>query len=655
MGKSIYKRPGMNVYKKLGRVLKAAVFAAIAVAYCLHSEGCANTSRGPSGGPKDTIPPVIVGKIPDTNLTNFPIVKGKILIDFDEYVQLKDANNEVIVSPPMKKKPTIKIKKKGVLVIFPDSLKQNQTYSINFGNAISDINENNPFPNYVYTFSTGKFLDSLIISGTVMDYESLLPMKGITIGAYINPKDSSVMKEMPVAAARTDDWGYFCLRGLKKAPYTIYAFKDANNNSLYDAGSELVGFCDSTIVPKLAARKGMPQTAQIKMKDTLGCLSRPSETDIYLFKEVSHNQYVSNYGRTAERAAFVKFNAPGAQIDTFIVKGVYNDKLIKQFNAKGDSLSFWINERRRLADTLSLRINYYKTDSLGKLKPSGETLKLVVPKEKKKDNKSKNNGFDNQNYGNGRNGLGQSRYGQNNNKRNQNNRQNKKTNTPQEKQERKDLLKMEMNVKPETVESEGYSFTFPAPLIKSDYEKIRMTCTTPRRITTNVKFTFTRDTADVLSYKLQADEPYKIGNDYDIIIPKGIFMDINGFTNDSTEKKISLPTDDKLSSITLEIKNTHGGRYLVEMVNEKRDKVYSKYAIHSDCSLLFPYLQTGNYSFRITEDKNGNGRLDIGSILEKKEPEKARLLKLPNGKTIIKVNERTDLTQEVNLDAIFKK
>ncbi|MDD3911041.1 MAG: hypothetical protein PHZ22_02475, partial [Bacteroidales bacterium] len=132
-------------------------------------------------------------------------------------------------------------------------------------------------------------------------------------------------------------------------------------------------------------------------------------------------------------------------------------------------------------------------------------------------------------------------------------------------------------------------------------------------------------------------------------------MDINGFTNDSTSKKITLPTDDKLSSITLEIKNTHGGKYLVEMVNEKRDKVYQKYTVHSDCSLIFPYLKTGNYSFRITEDKNGNGRLDIGSILEKKEPEKARLLKLSDGKSIIKVKESTDLTQEVNLDTIFKK
>jgi hypothetical protein len=641
-----------EVLRKIEKILKAVVPVAAVLIYCLHTEGCANTTQGPTGGPKDTLPPVIVGRIPDTVLTNFPIFKGKILINFNEYVQLKDANNEVIFSPPLKKRPTIKIKKKGVMVSFPDSLKANQTYTINFGNAILDVNENNPFPNYVYTFSTGKSIDSLIISGTVMDYETLLPQKGITIGVYVNPKDSSVMNDMPVAMAKTDEWGYFCLRGLKRMPYTIYAYKDANNNSLYDAGSELVGFCDSTITPKFAARKGMPQIAQMKMKDTLGCLSRPSETDIYLFKEISKNQYISHYGRTAERAGFVKFNAEKVQIDSFSIKGIYNDKLIKQFNVTEDSLCFWINDRRRMADTLSLRINYYKTDTLGQLKPAGETLKLALVKEKKKTDANKNKYGSDAFRTDGKNKNGNSQ----NNKRGQNSQRGNKNNAlGQQKEERKDLLNMTMEVKPETVESEGYSFTFPAPLIKSDINKIRFTSTTPRKITTAAKFTFTKDSTNLLHYTLQAEEPYKVGNDYEITIPKGIFMDINGFTNDSTSKKITLPTDDKLSSITLEIKNTHGGKYLVEMVNEKRDKVYQKYTVHSDCSLIFPYLKTGNYSFRITEDKNGNGRLDIGSILEKKEPEKARLLKLSDGKSIIKVKESTDLTQEVNLDTIFKK
>lgn len=641
-----------KVLKKIANVLKAAIPAAALIVYCIHTEGCANTSRGPSGGPKDTIPPVIVGRIPDTVLTKFPIVKGKILITFNEYVQLKDANNEVVVSPPLKKKPTVKIKKKSVLIAFPDTLLANRTYSINFGNSIQDVNEGNTFPNYVYTFSTGNSLDSLIYSGTVMDYETLLPVKGISVSAYIAPRDSSVMKDLPDAITRTDEWGYFCFRALKGVPYSVYAFEDANHNNLYDPGSEHVGFCDSTVTPQLAARKGMPQIAQMRAKDTLGCLSRPSAMDIYLFKEKSNVQYISNSGRTAERAAFIKFNSPYAQIDSFTVKGIHNDKLIKQFNTTRDSMCFWINEGRKLPDTLTLRINYYKTDTLGKLRPAGETIKLVAPKEKKQDNKNKQQTIqDKLNQRNNKNSK--SAYGRNVNSRPDKDKST--ANSENEKKKRKDLLDMKLDVKPETVENDGFSFTFPAPLVQNDFNKIRFTCTTPRRITTNVKFTFSRDSANILHYKLQSDEPYKVGNDYVITVPKGIFKDINGFTNDSTGKKISLPTDDRLSSISLEIRNTkHGCKYLVELVSEKRDKVYLKYSISDTCTLLFPYLQPGNYSFRLTEDKNGNGILDTGSILEKREPEKARLFKLPDGKAIIKLKERTDLTQEIDIAKIFE-
>ena len=636
-----------RVFKRIANIIKAVVPVAALLVYSLHVQGCANTSRGPSGGPKDTIPPVIVGKVPETGITKFPVSKGKILITFNEYVQLKDANNEVVFSPPFKKRPTVKIKKKSVLVVFQDTLQADKTYSINFGNAIQDVNENNPFPNYVYTFSTGNSLDSLILSGTVMDYATLLPLKGITVSAYVSPRDSSVMKDLPAVITKTDDWGYFCLRALKGVPYTIYAFKDANNSYMYDAGTELVGFCDSTLVPHLAARKGLPQIAQFNMKDTLACLSRPSVTDIYLFKEKSTVQYISNSGRTAERAAFIKFNSPDAQIDSFSIKGIYNDRLIKQFNVSNDSLCFWINERRKLPDTLTLRINYYKTDTLGKLKPTGETIKLVMPKEKKQ-NKSKQTG--NQNRFDTKNTKNKNAA----NKRNMNNAATDKT-PEKEKEKRKDLLDMKMDVKPETVENEGFSFTFPAPLLETGFDKIRLTSTTPRKITTQVKFTVKRDSTNILHYILQSDEPYKVGNDYNIIVPKGIFKDINGFTNDSTAQKVSLPTDDKLSSITLEVKNIKkGSKYMVELVTEKRDKVYLKYSIQDTCTLSFPYLQSGNYSFRITEDRNGNGILDTGSILGKREPEKARLFKLPDGKSIIKLKEKTDLTQEVDIANIFK-
>ncbi len=623
------------------------------------SQSCANTKQGPVGGPKDTIPPVIVGINPDVPMLNFPIQKGKISLTFNEYVQLKNQYQEIVLSPPTKKRPIAKIKKKSVVVSFDDTLKANQTYSISFGNAISDVNESNPFNGYVIDFSTGDSIDSLILSGTVMDYATLLPLKGVYVALYTNPTDSCVVKDLADAATRSDDWGYFCFRGLKGVPYAIYAWEDKNNNQLYDRGGELAGFCDSTITPTIVAKNGMPQIAMMNMKDTLACLSRPSQTDIYMFKEKISNQYIESSGRISERECYIKFRAENPQIDTFRIRGIYDDRIIRQFDPKGDSLTFWINDPKATQDTLLLRINYMKSDSTGTLKPYGETIKLVKPFDKskikdagKQQDPSKS-GLTNDYLQNlGKTGRNDRNDPYKNDDRKQLNLD--KPDKDMKPQQRKDLLKMEVKVDGKTVENMGIDITVPAPLVKTDFDSIMFTTSTPRKIVSNVKFHVERDSTNILHYIIKADDPYKVGNDYKIKIPQALFKDVNGFTNDSLVKSFNLPTDDKLSSITLEISGTKGCRYIVELVTEKRDKVILKYEIAKDGELHFPYLNAGIYSFRITQDINRNGKLDVGDIIKKIPPEKARLLKMPDGKVIINLKEQTDLTQSVDLTKLFE-
>ncbi|MBR0313892.1 MAG: Ig-like domain-containing protein [Bacteroidales bacterium] len=623
------------------------------------SQSCANTKQGPVGGPKDTIPPVIVGINPDVPMLNFPIQKGKISLTFNEYVQLKNQYQEIVLSPPTKKRPIAKIKKKSVVVSFDDTLKANQTYSISFGNAISDVNESNPFNGYVIDFSTGDSIDSLILSGTVMDYATLLPLKGVYVALYTNPTDSCVVKDLADAATRSDDWGYFCFRGLKGVPYAIYAWEDKNNNQLYDRGGELAGFCDSTITPTIVAKNGMPQIAMMNMKDTLACLSRPSQTDIYMFKEKLSSQYIESSGRISERECYIKFRAENPQIDTFRIRGIYDDRIIRQFDPKGDSLTFWINDPKATQDTLLLRINYMKSDSTGTLKPYGETIKLVKPFDKskikdagKQQDPSKS-GLTNDYLQNlGKTGRNDRNDPYKNDDRKQLNLD--KPDKDMKPQQRKDLLKMEVKVDGKTVENMGIDITVPAPLVKTDFDSIMFTTSTPRKIVSNVKFHVERDSTNILHYIIKADDPYKVGNDYKIKIPQALFKDVNGFTNDSLVKSFNLPTDDKLSSITLEISGTKGCRYIVELVTEKRDRVILKYEIAKDGELHFPYLNAGIYSFRITQDINRNGKLDVGDIIKKIPPEKARLLKMPDGKVIINLKEQTDLTQSVDLTKLFE-
>ncbi len=621
---------------------------------------CANTSQGPLGGPKDTIPPVLIKVVPNQPIVNFKTEKGSILLNFNEYVQLKNPYQQILLSPPTTKKPKSKIKKKGILVSFEDTLKTNQTYTLHFGTAISDVNEGNPFHNFAINFSTGDNIDSLIISGTVMDYTTLLPKAGVLVSLYHNPSDSSVLNTLPDAISSTDEWGYFCVRGLKGIPYTIYAFEDKNNNYLYDRGVEFVGFCDTTITATIVGKEDLPQMAMMDMKDTIACLSRPSETDIYIFKEKVTNQYIENIGRINERECFIKFHAENPQIDTFRIKGIFTDRIIKQFNSNRDSLTFWINEQKPVDDTLYLRINYMKTDSTGKLVPCGETRKLVKPFDKSKIKQTNSNNTDSENSG-----LTNAYLQNLSGNTDRNTDRNKPTTTANKSQEknnltdkntktREDLLTFSLNVDGKTVENMGIELVFPTPLIQAPKDSISFTSTTPRMISSAVDFSMDRDTANILRYIIRAKEGYKVGNQYTIKIPTGAFKDINGFTNDSLVKTFALPTDDKLSSITLEISGVDNCKYIVELVNEKRDKVFLRHEITKDGNILFPYLNAGFYSFRITQDINGNGRLDVGDVILRIPPEKARLFKFPDGKVIIDLKEQTDLTQSVDLVKLFK-
>lgn len=602
------------------RRIRENIFKILTVAllglYCMHTSSCANTSGAPTGGPKDTIPPVIVELDPDSNAINVPVHKTEITITFNEYVQLKDASKNIFLSPPQKKRPESKIKGKSVVVTFPEDLDSNRTYALNFGMALADNNEGNALPNYVYSFSTGNSIDSMLISGTILDYTTLLPQEGISIALYEQPKDSSVFNTLPDAVTKSDLWGYFCLRNLKPVPYALYAFKDENNNNLYDPGIESVGFSDSLVTPVVVMQKGMPQMANYDMKDTVACLERPSQMDVYIFNEVPTTQYISEYKRTTRRGAYITFGAPNVIIDSFSIRGLKNEKIIKQFNETFDSLAFWINESSKLPDTLYLGIKYHKTDTLGKLVPTVENLKLVAPFEKDPKAKDKNK------------------------------------NVSDGPKEREDLLKFTLGADPKMVEQNGYTLEFTEPVIQTNFDSIRFTMSTPRGVVTQEELIFEQDSTNVRKYTLRPKNNFKAGNDYELIIPTATFKDINGFTNDSTYNKLILPSDDKLSSITLDMVNVNA-RYIVELVDDKRTNVYRKYIISEDQQLAFPYLDKGLYSIRITEDKNSNGLLDTGSILEKRQPEMVRLYKLENGEDIITLEEKTDLEQTIDVEILF--
>lgn len=600
--------------KKIKEYIVKVAAVALVAAYCLHTSSCANTSGAPTGGPRDSIPPVLVGTLPDTNAINVPRVKTEIILTFNEYVQLKEASKNIFLSPPQKKAPKSKIKGKSVVITFPENLDSNQTYALNFGTSIADNNEGNPLNNYVYSFSTGSYIDSMLISGTILDNETLLPVKDVSVALYEQPTDSCMMNSLPSAIARSDEWGYFCVRNLKPVPYAIYAFKDEISNHKYDMGSEMVGFLDSMETPTIVMHPGMAELGIYDMKDTVACLERPSQYTIYMFKEKPSMQFVANYKMFSKKGAYITFNAPDVVIEKFEIGGIAPEKIIKQFNQTNDSLVFWINENIKERDTLTLKLRYHKTDTLGNDVPTDEEFLFTPPIEKKEDKEPKKD--------------------------------------PQGNIIRKDLLDFELKANPKMVEQEGYVFEFKDPLLRSRFDTVSLVSSTPKGVKTAEKFTVTQDSMNIRRYILRPDNGFIVGNDYILRIPEKIFMDINGFTNDSINNKLILPTSDNASSITADVTGV-SARYIVELVSENRDKVFRKYIITKDTILLFPYLDKGNYSIRITEDRNSNELLDPGSVLDKRQPEMVRLYTLPDGNNVITLEEKTDIEQSVDLQELF--
>lgn len=585
----------------------------------LFAPSCANTSTPPSGGPKDTIPPTLDETVPLPNSTNVSVLpkKNSVILTFSEFVVLKDPASNFFVSPPLKKRVQPKIKGKSVVLTFQDTLKENTTYSIDFGDGIADNNEGNIFPRMSFAFSTGDHVDSIYTSGTVLDAKTQFPKEKITVVLHTDPSDSAVFNLLPVAAAKSDKWGYFTIRNIKPGAYRVYAIDDLNNNNKYDPGEESVAFLDSLFVADSVMRADRPELLSYDPKDTSGIMSRPSAMQLNLFKELSSKQYIRENVRLSKRSAYIKFNAPYVKIDTLQIAGIPDDKIIREFNIMEDSLSLWFNDQGEIQDTLQFRIKYHKTDdSLQTLVSTWEEFKMMPYKKKFQENK----------------------FGK-------------------QVEVLDSIARYKVSMTSETIEQEGITIEFDYPLIKAPFDSIQYYHITAKQQRGAEAYTVTPDSTNIRKFYIKPSGEFISGYEYHLKIPHRIFVDINGNPADSLVKKVTLPNNDDLSTLFLSLENVNG-EYIVELISEKRDRVFRTYHVSESGQLKFPYLQKGKFSIRITEDKNHNGILDTGSILEKRQPERVILYKFGNTATdkdyILEIPERTELEQTIDITQLFK-
>ena len=409
--------------------------ATLILASLIFPSGCANTTQPPSGGDKDTSPPRLTKVTPFPGTTGVDPHNTKIVFTFNEYVKIKDANG-VFLSPPLEKKPKAVIKGKSVVVTFESDLDSNTTYTLDLTGAIADNNEGNLVPGYTLVFSTGPQIDSMCLTGLVQDCNTLQPLKGITVMLYKDQADSAVFLKRPVAAAKTDDWGFFSLRNIQDTVYRVYAVKDENNNNMYDPETERVAFLDSLFRPHIVFNDSLYEFKKFDMKDTVRCLARKTEFELNLFRERPSKQMIVKKERVGLRTAYLTFMAPDAVIHDMRIKGLPREKLISQFNLQRDSLELWVNDQRKMPDTLKLVMKYDKTDTTGKLVPAEEEVKLSIGKELRAELM-------------------------------------KKENNPRNRKHEDTIAVMTTNADATTIEQYGYEIEFKYPLIESAWDSLK--------------------------------------------------------------------------------------------------------------------------------------------------------------------------------------
>ena len=580
----------------------------------LYSPSCANTTQAPTGGKKDTLAPIVVKVSPASGVTGVSRTKSEFVFTFDEYVKIKNLQN-IYLSPPMRRPLKAKTRGKSVVVYFEDdTLAANTTYTIDFTDAIADNNEGNVYPGFTYVFSTGDQIDSMMITGIVQDCNTLKPVKGAKVLLYKNHADSAVFLERPVAAAITDDWGYFSIRNIQDTLYRLYAVTDGNNDNLYSPESETVAFVDSLIRPVMVVDDSLPELIKYDMKDTVNCQKRKTEYELNLFKEKNAKQMIVNKVRLNDRTSYITFMAPNAHIDTMWIRGVPADRLITQFNLQRDCLEVWVNDRRPMPDTFYTYVNYLKTDTLGKLSSFTEEVKLIHPIPKAK----------------------------------------RRASARKEVKHEDTICVYTLTAKGETVEQLGYQLSFKVPIIYEGFKEMSLRIVNPKQQEEMGTFKVIPDSTNVLKYTIMPNVKLMPGFEYFLKMPYHTFRDINGFYNDSTEVKVSLPSDEKLSTLTLHLTGVDG-KYIVDLMDERKTNVVRNYIINKDSDLVFPYLTAAKYCIRITEDKNDNNLVDTGDLLAHKQPEQAKFYKLQDDSPYIEILERSEMDQSVDLRELFKK
>jgi hypothetical protein len=582
--------------------LKQFTFISIlAISLILYS-ACAKIGSV-AGGPKDEDPPVVLGSEPENYSLNFS--DDRIEVEFNEFLQLKNINQELVVSPPLEIQPVVRLKNKSMIIDFESELRDSTTYTLNFGLAVADNNEGNVLENYEFVFSTGDYIDSLGISGTLINAFDLKIIEDpVTIMLYDTIFDSIPYLKIPIYIGKTSKSGIFSINNVKPGIYKVFGLKDGNFNLLYDMPDESVAFLDTTVrllpdfiigmldstvlysdtIPADSARLFMLDSTATRLDTLLATRAGKYSIfiDLVLFQEDNTPQYMTDYERPDPRKLEFYFNRP--LTDTLFAEPLNFETIpdwhIRENFVVGDTLVFWISDSLVYKqDTLKFHLNYQVTDSVLNYTSFDDTVTMVYSKPTS---------------------IGRR----------------KKQSTEEVESE---SLQLNLNVsKGATVEMNSLIRIVPEhPVALTDPSKISLYYMEDT-VEVQGNFRFARDTNYLRKYNLSVNWEERM--DYRLFLEPGAFTDIYDLTNDTIDMSFKTRSLEYYGKIILSMSNVTEN--LVIQLMSPDQKVLTEKSISNDGILEFPFLAPANYMFKIIYDINKNGIWDTGDYLKGFQPEK---------------------------------
>lgn len=566
---------------------------------------CANMGT-PDGGPYDETPPKIVSTSPDFGASNSH--PKKITLMFDENIKLDNPGEKVIVSPPQIEQPEIFAAGKKITIELLDSLLPNKTYTIDFADAIEDNNEGNPMGDYAFSFSTGEHIDTMQVSGYVLDASNLEPIKGILVGLYSFENDSELpdsvfQKESFQRISRTDSRGHFTIKGIAPGSYKVYALKDQDQNYMYSQKSEMIAFSDKVIVPTCNPDV-RPDTVwhdsihydSIMMKPYTHFY--PDDIMLLAFTTTNDDVHLLKYERNILNKFTLYFTGKPKELP--IIKGLNfdeNDAFIIQHTPNNDTISYWIRDSLLYYnDTLDISMTYYQTDTLGNLSLCTDTLNLVSKQTKARFDKLRKEEYDEW--------ADEYRSEQRSKRKNERNEDGKKIKLkdediplPPKPEKFMDVKVSNTNIDPDV----NIDFSFPEPINQVFLEYFHLD-----EIIDSTRFKrellFVPIENEDNKYRLYAE--WQPGSVYELSIDTGAVVSIYGNRMVGMKGVIRVKELDTYSSLFVSLQNVDTCA-IVQLLNSADDVVKEVKAKKGKADFYF--ITPGTYYLRMFYDRNGDG------------------------------------------------